>query len=339
MVRIKDIAEKVGLSTSSVSRILNGKQNTSIEQKEYIKRVAKELGYVPNRAARNMVLSKTFTVGIVIPDLFNMFQRQLFSIIEHQLEFAGYHTLFFFVKNTSSSEEECINKIKAEYLDGLILIHEFKTTKLYEYCTKNNIPIVSSTFTIPNYDFPSISINEDAAAYEAIKHLINLGHRSIAMISCEMYSCGVKRIEGFYRAMEEINISRDQTTTIWAKAFSFEAGLYSMKELLLRNKEYTAIFAISDELAIGAINALQDLGVRVPEDVSVVGFDDIEVASYYHPRLTTVRQPILDIGERSVSLLYNCINNIDILQKKVVLQHELIIRESTKKCSLSNKSL
>lgn len=332
MVSIKDIAAKVGLSPSSVSRILNGKQNINSEKRDYIKKVARDLGYVPNRAARSMVMKKTFTVGIVIPDMFNMFQRQLFSIIEHQLEYSGYHTLFFFVKNRSSSEEECLNKIKGELLDGLILLHEIRNQKFYEYCNNAHIPTVLSTFTMPNLDFPSIHVHEEVAAYEAMLHLINLGHHSIAMINCKTFSFGKQRAEGFFKALEEINIPRDLSIVSWAKSYSSEAGLYATRELLLRRKDFTAIFAATDELAIGAIRALQDAGIRVPQDVSVVGFDDIEIASYYCPRLTTIRQPLQDMGERTASLLHHSINNDELEQKYVILPHELIIRESTKQC-------
>lgn len=329
MVSIKDIAKQVGMSPSTVSRVVNGKNNVNPEKRDRILKLIEETGYVPNKAARSMVLQRTFTVGIVIPDTFNMFQRQLFSIIEHHLESFGYHTLFFFVKFEGASEEDCLSRLKAEILDGVIMLHEIKSPRFYEYLTRVKLPTVMATFSCGDRGLPSIHVNEEQAAFDAVLHLINLGHRRINMISGGAFSFGRQRAEGYYRALDSISIARDPSRVVWAKTYSAEAGMYGMRELLLRGRDFSAVFAATDELAIGAIRVLEDEGIRVPKDVSVLGFDDIDISSYIVPRLTTIRQPLADMGERTATLMHKSITRERIADLDVVLPYELIIREST----------
>jgi LacI family transcriptional regulator len=328
MVSIKDIAKQVGMSPATVSRVVNGKKHVNSEKRERILKLIEETGYVPNQAARNMVLQRSFTVGIVLADTFNMFQRQLFSFIERHLGSFGYHTHFFFVKFEDASEEECLVRLKAEKLDGIIMIHEIQNPSFYESVKKLELPLVTATFSRP--DFPSIHVSEEDAAYDAVSHLINLGHRKIKMISSNGLSCGSQRAEGFFRALEAAGIARDiYEQTVFVSQYTTEFGMYGMRELLLRNRDFTAIFAATDELAIGAMRVLKDEGFRIPEDVSVVGFDDIDISNYIMPRLTTIRQPLMEIGERTASSLHKYINGSKGARADMVLPYKLIIREST----------
>jgi LacI family transcriptional regulator len=328
MVNLKDIAEQVGVSTSTVSRVVNGKKYINSGKRAQILQAIEEAGYIPNKAARNMVMRRSFTVGIVIPDTFNIFQRQLFSIIERYLNSFGYHTMFFFVKFDSSSEKECLNRLKSEQIDGVIMLHELKCPAFYEYTAKINLPVVSTLCNSDN--LPTIKINDRQAAAEAVGHLIGLGHRKINLICGSGFSFGNQRIEGYYDALSTAGIERDESRVICVKQYSSEFGIYGMKELLLRNRDCTAVFAASDELAIGAIRVLKDEGLRVPEDVSVIGFDNIESANYYIPRLTTIHQPIAEIGEQAARNLHRRINGGINTDFEIIIPHKLIVRESTR---------
>jgi LacI family transcriptional regulator len=328
MIGIKDIAKKVGMSPSTVSRVVNGKKYVNTEKREQILKLIEETGYVPNKAARNMVLQRSFTVGIVIPDTFNMFQRQLFSIIERHLESFGYHTLFFYIKFGSASEKECLDRLKSEKLDGVILLQEIRDSTFYETLKRLQLPLVTTNFSFP--DIPSIHVDEEQAAMDAVNHLIGLGHHKINMISGGSgFTFGKQRTDGYYKALEAAGIERDESRVLFARYFTAEFGMYGMRELLLRNRDFTAVFAATDDLAIGIMRVLKDEGLRVPEDISVVGFDDIEIADYMIPRLTTVRQPLGELGEQTALALHRAILGNNGLKQELILPYKLIIREST----------
>jgi LacI family transcriptional regulator len=327
MISIKDIANQVGTSPSTVSRVVNGKKYVNAEKREQILKIIAETGYVPDKAARSMVLRRSFTVGIVLPDTFNMFQRQLFSFIERHLDSFGYHTMFFFVKFDGSSEEEFLARLKSEKLDGIILLQEIQGSNFYDYVTAVKIPVVVATF---NRDkMTSIHVNEEQAAYDGVTHLINLGHRKINMITGSGFSFGSLRAKGFIRAMEAAGIERAAERITFVQYYTAEFGMYGMREHLLRSRDFTAVFAATDELALGAIRVLKDEGIMVPEDVSVVGFDDIDISSYTIPRLTTIRQPLDKIGEQTALTLHKCISGLSVNTADTILPHKLIIRDST----------
>jgi LacI family transcriptional regulator len=274
-----------------------------------------------------MVLRRSFTVGIVIPYTFNMFQRQLFSIIERHLESFGYHTLFFFVRFDGSSEEESLARLKSEKLDGVILLQEIRDQSFYETLSRMQLPVVVATFNFSG--IPSIHIDEENAAIDAVNHLIGLGHRKINMICGSGFTYGRQRLEGYYKALDAAGIERDPSRVLFTQYYTAESGMYGMKELLLRSRDFSAIYAATDDLAIGVMRILKDEGLRVPEDVSVVGFDDIEIADFMIPRLTTIRQPLVEMGEQTALTLHRAITGNPVSKQELVLPYKLIIREST----------
>ncbi|MDR1903012.1 MAG: LacI family transcriptional regulator [Treponema sp.] len=328
MVSIKDIAKRAGMSPSTVSRVVTGKNNVNPKKRELILKLIEETGYVPNKAAREMVMRRSFAVAIVIPDMFNIFQRQLFSIIERYLISFGYHTLFFFVKPDASSEKDCITRLKEERLDGIIMLHEIKDREFYQYLSASKIHAVSTILNTAG--IPAITIDDRQAAIDAMNHLINLGHKNIDMIGgASFFSFGVKRIEGYKEALEAGGLGFDEMRLVNAPLYNMESGMYGMRELMLRSRDFTAVFAGTDELALGAIRTLEDHRIRVPDDVSVIGIDDIDIAGYFCPRLTTIRQPLIEIGEQSALLLHRLISGQGVQSAGAVLPHSLIIREST----------
>jgi LacI family transcriptional regulator len=326
MVNIKDIAKQIGVSPSTVSRVVNGKKYVDAEKRARILKLIEETGYVPDKAARSMVSGRSFTVGIVLPAAYTMFQRQLLSLLERRLESFGYHSLFFFVKLEGSNEDECIYRLKSENLDGVVLLHEIKDLAFYEYLIRTGMPTVSATFCFPG--IPAIRVNEEQAAADAVKHLVNIGHRKIALIGGAIGTFAEQRAIGYFKALEAAEIDRDENRAAFAPQCNAESGLYCMKELLLRDKDFTAVFAVTDELAIGAIRALKDEGISVPEGVSIIGFDGIELSNYLIPRLTTIRQPLEEIGEQAALTLHRRING-SYAGGDTVLPHKLIVREST----------
>jgi LacI family transcriptional regulator len=223
MISIKDIANQVGTSASTVSRVMNGKKYVNAEKRQQILKVIEETGYVPDKTARSMVLRRSFTVGIVLPDTFNMFQRQLFAIIERHLDSFGYHTMFFFVKFDGSSEEEFLLRLKGEKLDGIILFHEIQGANFYDYIAKVKLPVVIATFN--REAIVSIHVSEEQAAIDGVNHLINLGHRKINMITGSEFSFGVQRAKGFIRAMEAANIAGAEERITYVQHYTAEFGM------------------------------------------------------------------------------------------------------------------
>jgi LacI family transcriptional regulator len=325
MVSIKDIARQAGVSASTVSRAVNGKQCVCTKTKEQILKIVEKTGYVPNKAARAMVLRRSFTIGIVIPWTFNVFQRQLFPIVEEQLHLLGYQTLFFFVKPGAAGERECLTRLKSEDLDGIVMFHELQEPQFYSYLAEVKLPAVS---TLDNSAAVSVvQVDDKRAAYDAVRYLIGLGHRKIDLLCTSRFSFGSRRAEGYFLALEKNNIPRDEKRIVFEPYYSSEFGVKGIRELLSRNPDFSAVFAVTDELAIGAVRALKDAGFGIPEDVSVVGFDDTEPSGYIVPRLTTIRQPLQEMGKQTALILHNLVEGGAAVRQ--VLPYELVIREST----------
>jgi LacI family transcriptional regulator len=235
--------------------------------------------------------------------------------------------MFFFVKFDGSSEEEFLLRLKAEKLDGVILFHEIQGANFYDYIAKVKLPVVIATFN--RKAIVSIHVSEEQAAIDGVNHLINLGHRKINMISGSEFSFGAQRAKGFVRAMETAGIAGAEERITYVQHYTAEFGMYGMREQLLRGRNFTAVFAATDELALGAIRVLKDEGLRVPEDVSVVGFDDIDISNYVIPRLTTIHQPLDKIGEQTALILHKHISGASNGTTDLILPHKLIVREST----------
>jgi LacI family transcriptional regulator len=276
-----------------------------------------------------MVLKRTFTVGIVIPDTFNMFQRQIFSTIEHHLESFGYRTSFFFVKWEPESELKCLKRLRGEKLDGVIMIHEVVHPEFYEYLADSSLPVVLCTFDRDELAFPSIHVDEEDGARAATRYLIELGHERIGLLSGSHFSFATQRAIGYRAALEGAGIAFDENIVESSPSYSAEEGRAGMRNLLSRARGLTAVFAETDELAIGAIRALYEAGLSVPRDLSIIGFDDIDICAFLAPGLTTIRQPIREMGRKTAELMSCLIAGEDMNASSTVFGYELIVREST----------
>jgi LacI family transcriptional regulator len=276
-----------------------------------------------------MVLQRSFTVGMVIPCEYTLFQYRMFSLVERYLHKLGYRTLRLFLEPLPNSARECLSTLKSENPDGIILFCGSAVSGLSEYLAASTIPVVPDTGGLNT--IPAVTIDNRKAAYEAVSHLIRLGHRKIGMIRGSDSLCVSQRLEGYCQALAENNITYDKSLVVYEGHCTFDNGKNGMGKLLLRTRDFSAVFAAGDELAIGAIRVLQDEGIRVPGDVSIVGFDDIDIASYVIPRLTTIHQPLDKIGEQTALIMHNRISgNSDTVEP--IIPHKLVVRESTAAC-------
>ncbi|SLM13752.1 Transcriptional regulator [uncultured spirochete] len=303
MTSIKDIARLAGVSPSTVSRVLNEREYVREEVRQRVLDIVKEQGYVQNHVARSMVLQRSFTIGVVIPYLFNMFQRQLFASMEFFLEQHGYKTQFFFLRWSEASEQAFLRRLKSETLDGIIFIHELDNPIIYQYIQERELPVALCTFEKSEFGFPAVHVEEEASASLAVNYLLQKGHRNIALITGEHFSFGRQREAGYKKALAAHGLQVNPELIIRAASYNPEAGRASMLTLIKRKQPMSAVFAVTDELAIGAMKALYEAGLRVPEDVSVIGLDDIDISAFTTPGLTTVRQPIFEMGKKSADLV------------------------------------
>ena len=332
MISIKDIAELAGVSISTVSRVINEKSYVREEKRKRVLEVIDETGFVPNRAARDIVLKRTSKVGIFLPETFNQFQRQLFSEIAHNLETLRYHTNFFFVSEDEKGEQNNLLKLKSERMDGVIILSEIELPAFRNHLIENNIPTVIVTFENERWkNCTSIHIDEEAAAYTVVDYLIKQGHKDIALIGGKLTSFATQRESGYKKALKNANIDYLEELTVYADAYNIAEGIIKTKELLNRNVKFSSVFAITDELAIGCIRQLKDSSFSIPRDVSVVGIDDIEISSYISPRLTTIEQPLKDMGKMAVEKIHDLISNGVVKEQNFALPFALIERESVSK--------
>ena len=327
---IRDIAQLASVSPATVSRVFNDKTGVGWEVRARVMELLHSTGYVPDHAARALASKRNCMVGLVLPESFNMFQRQLFSTIERFLEAFGYRTLFFFVNWEPKSESKCLRRIKAERLDGIIMMHEVIDPRFYDYLVEVSKPVVLCTFEREEYGFPSVHVDEGAAAWAATRHLIGLGHREIGLISGTRLTCGPARTAGYRSALESAGIPFDEDRIAWVPSYGFQEGRAAMRELIGRGKDLTAVFAITDELAIGAVRALYETGLSVPGDVSIVGIDDLDICSHMTPGLTTVRQPIHDMGRRTAQIMSALIAGEEPEPGPILFSHRLVVRESSR---------
>jgi LacI family transcriptional regulator len=336
MANIKKIAKLAGVSVSTVSKALNGYEDIKAETRNRILQIAKEMDYVPNVMARGLITKTTNTIGVFFGDQINSgfdspFLSDFFRAIKDTVGEAGYDLLIFSnqKRDTSSYKTICTEK----GVDGVILILTGKKRtdeKIHEL--HENFPTVYID-SLPNEKLRVNFVESDneGGAFQAVEHLIELGHRRILKIAGDRIARGsFSRIEGYKKALEKHGIAVDNSLIRY--------GLYSRDEaykltiqFFTDKTDVTAVFASSDLMAYGVIDALHDLGYRVPEDISVVGFDDIDSAKYHKPALTTVHQQRLKMGETAAKILLELIRDKDNdgITRHICIPTQLIIREST----------
>lgn len=324
-ISIKDIAREAGVSPSTVSRALNDHPGISTATKVHIQDLAKEMGYVPSVAARSLVVQRTATIGVAITDLLDPYYARLMSGIEDAAAAHNYQVILSSYYRDPKRELEIVLDFHRRRMDGIIITGSEIEETYADPDHKFFMPIV--LVNRPGYRY-SVSVDRFLGAQKVVEHLIELGHRRIAHITEGIrYHAKSKRLSGYRAALEKHNITMDETLIIPGDG-NISGGIRAVPRLLALPEPPTAIFCFNDMTAIGAINALRQRGYEVPYDLSVAGYDDLEMAAYYDPALTTVRQPTYRIGKNTFSLLLNLINGKRQTDPELI-NPELIIRAST----------
>ncbi len=329
MPTIKDVAKRVGVSTATVSHVVNKTRFVSEEMTQKVVEAIRELNYQPNAIARSLVKRKTHTVGIIITDILNPFYTAIVRGIEDITHKSGYSVMLCNTDEDPEKEILYIQIVLEKRIDGLIIATAFRDVGHRSLSQLREIPLVTIVRKIKGLRSNAVLGDNTGGAYKATDHLIRLGHRRIGIISGPTeLSSGAERLTGFRNAMEEHGLTADEQ---WVKIGDFkrESG-YSLTKAIMRGDPLpTALFVTNNQMTVGALQALNELKIKIPEDISFIGFDDMEWYSFLHPPLTTVEHSPYLMGKTAGEILLQQVNSRRKRSKRVVIPSHLIIRKST----------
>jgi len=328
---IKDVAKLANTSKSTVSRYLNGLP-VKKETEEALKKAIKELNYHRNENARRLVVSKTQTIGIVVDSISNMFYPMIFKGIEDIAKEKGFNCVFYSMSSNKSKESHFQNIFFEGHVDGIIMVSFTKRDKqdLLDIA-EAGIPVVVFGDSADVNDLISVDVDNYYGISELVKYLHRIGHRKIAYISGPSGEAATEqRLAGYLETMKKLELEVDPNGIVPTN-WSNEEG-YSAMNHLMTVGDFTAVVASNDETAIGALRAVQERGYHVPADISITGFDDITLASWTYPPLTTVKQPFLDMGKKAALELFKRMEEGEAYTpERHLLKPQLIIRDSCRK--------
>jgi LacI family transcriptional regulator len=331
-VTLKDVALRAGVHPATASRALSPETMLLVSE-DTARRVhdaAEELGYRPNPVARSLRTRRSHTVGVLIPDLNNPLFPPIVRGLEDRLAEAGYVALIGNTDGDDERERIVFEQMRARHVDGFVLATAHLRSPLLAAAAKADLPIVLMNRMADDYSFPSVSADNERGIRMAVDYLVELGHRRIAHIAGPQdLSTGLSRYRGFTAAMEASGLPVDPGLVVYAKSFSVEEGLRCCRELLGSASLGTAVAAANDMLAVGCYAALDEIGLACPDDMSVVGFNDMPFIDRLRPPLTTIRFPHYQVGTESASLLLERISRPGGPVKVLYLAPELIVRGST----------
>ncbi|MCD2502814.1 LacI family DNA-binding transcriptional regulator [Clostridium sp. NSJ-145] len=328
MINMRKVAEEANVSVATVSRVLNGSNNVSIKTKLKVLKVIEEYNYEPNMLGQNLRKSKTKIILVLVPNISNPFYSQIVHGINRTCFKNGYYIMICETELNENRVSQYLSLIKKKLADGMITLDpHIDKEKLRDLADK--YPVVQCCEYDMDSQIPYVTIDNTLAAYKAVNYLITLGHRKIAIInSDERFIYSRLRKEGYLKALKEHNIEINEKWIINSE-LDFISGQSAVKHLMVMEDRPTAIFAVSDILAIGAIKGIKELNLNVPSDVSVIGFDNIEFSNMITPALTTISQPMYNIGKEAAKMIINKLENKNVEIYNTILESELIIREST----------
>ncbi len=328
MVTIKDVARQADVSVATVSRVFSGANVVSTETTRKIRDVAAALRYTPHGGARSLITRKTNTIGVLLPDLYGEFFSELIRGIDVAARRAGFHILVSLSHADRSEIEEAMRAMRGR-VDGVLLMSPHVDAESLSNIPAN-LPVVLVCSASGGSEVDSVTIQNFRGARAMVAHLISLGHRQIAIIkgAAGNYD-SAERLRGYRTALRDAGISVERALEVDGD-FTEAGGHAAALQLIGRNPRPTAVFAANDCMAIGALSAFREQGVRVPDEMAVGGFDDIPLARYMDPPLSSVHVPICELGERAVVRLLDAIGckNAGDHKRERVATH-LVIRRST----------
>jgi LacI family repressor for deo operon, udp, cdd, tsx, nupC, and nupG len=335
--RMKEVADRAGVSTATVSRAMSQPQRVSAEVRKRIEAAIRELGYTINTAARSLRRNDTSIILVIVPDIGNTFFSILLKGIEQQARELGYAVLIVDADDDDAAQQRtALSQLQTHRADGAIVLNGRKVGGGAETAfggvkhvsNGDFIPVIAISERVPGGTVPLVGIDNVAAARSAVDHLIGRGHRCIAHVAGPPGNpLTADRLSGYRMALAAAGIAFDESFLVHGD-FSVESGRRACRKLLDGGQPVTAVFASNDAMAIGIVAECRAHGVLVPERLSVVGFDDIEMAAVFNPSITTVRQPRYEMGRTAMMLLAEAIKFGTMPDHDVLLSTEFIVRDS-----------
>jgi len=330
-VTLSEIARLAGVSKATVSAVMNNKPNVSWKTKQKVLQLVRRFNYIPNDLARSLVSNQTGIIGLVVRDITNPFYSKVTIAVEEVANKNQYGLILCNSKDEYLKEKEQIYILKKKRVDGIIIFLLEDNPSLHHIfdLVKEKYPFVIVGHRVKGLDVDYINSDDESGAYEAVKYLISVGHRKIAhLIGPSGCAASLSRLRGYKRALHEAGIKVPQHFVITGGS-NLNSGYHTAKSLLSLKNRPTAIFAYNDLVAVGVFKASRELGLRIPDDIAVVGFDDIELAEFLSVPLTTVRQPMYELGKKSAKLLFDRITQKENVSPiEITLKTSLVVRKS-----------
>lgn len=326
---IYDIARLAGVSIATVSKVFNGKGRISERTRKRILQISEEMNYQPNMLASALTGKKTYTIGLLIPDLVNPFFAELARHVEDRSHELGFNLVICNTDNDAEKENKYIQLLRQKSVDGIIVATGVRNEALLKELIEQHIPIALIAREQSALAASSVVVDDYTGGYSAASYLLEGGHKRIAVLAESLtVSSSKERVRGYRQALLEAGV-RYESSLVYVSDFSVQGGKQTALQVLASRPRPSAIFACNDILAIGAMQAARELGIRMPQELSVVGFDNTILAAMTDPPMTTVAQPIQQMGHQVVDLITQEINQEKKAKQRVVLLPELIVRGSS----------
>lgn len=326
-VTIYDIAKEAGVSTATVSKVINNRGKIGKKTQEKIYAIMEKHNYAPSVSASSLTVKRSYTIGLLLPSLTNPFFAEIARKIEDRAHERGYNIFMCNTDNKKEKEEKYISLLRRHGVDGVINASALSDLTVLDQLFTEKIPLAVVAQDIPSLLLNTITVNDFKGGHKATNYLMSLGHQKIAIIAEDLRS-SIDRLNGYYAAHEEAQVEIDKRFVCHGRS-SFEGAIEETRKLLQLENRPSAIFACNDLLAMGAIQVAREYGLRVPEELSIIGFDNTLMALNSVPSLTTIAQPFDEMGKQVVDLLIHEIEGDDTAKRTYMLVPELVIREST----------
>ncbi len=330
-ITIHDVAEEAGVSFGTVSRVINNDVHVKKETREKVWDVVKKLNYVANRQARSLAGGKTNSIGVLVPDMGTGYIGEIVRGIDAELSMADMDLIVYTTHRTPTKEANYVANLASGMVDGLLLVLPREPQNLIETMKEPRFPFVLIDHRGNDEDCPAVGATNWSGGYNATEYLIELGHKRIGHITGSMdLGCAVDRLAGYKSALKTYHLAQ-APELIYEGDFAQTDGYEGALALLDLSDPPTAIFAANDVTAMGVMDAVRVRGLRVPQDISIVGFDDIPQASLIRPSLTTINQPLEKMGRVATQILLSMLEGAESKETRIELPTHLVIRESCAK--------